>query len=410
MTIDEEMEVFLEKNFGYEKFNPDLLQLEILCRPLKSKLKEKNVTIVTIGGTNGKGEVAHGLYDLFLRKGSHVGLWTSPHLLSLCERFQFSDGEITPIFLKDFLQRKIVIIEGYSLSYYEYLFYCFLDLASSMEKLEIVILEVGLGGRQDAVNILDPHYTALTSLSHDHEEFLGDDLSMILKEKMAIGRRDAPFVFALEQKHLRDQMKSYCDEERIPSFDLFDLEIVSTKMLYDERNNLLSSFLFHVIERKDGTFERTFLDEKVSFRVSRGRRESLSKWGITFLFIGAHNLDGMIKMFDFIKSQKNMIVSECLVGFSVKKSRKILELLILLSENRSLLHKITSMNFPHHKSHTFTRGEKLFKSFRNSIDFIDDYNKKMKDLSLEKKEDRTILVTGSYYFIGTIQKYIFANQ
>lgn len=150
---------------------------------------------IQITGTNGKGTTAV-LVEAFLREaGYRTGLFTSPHLLDVRERIRV-DG--VPIDAESFLDcleetRRLEVSRNCQLTFFETLtFICF--LAFRKASVQIAVLEVGLGGRWDATSVADPEVTALTSISKDHTEILGDTLEKILSEKAAIGRPGKPFV------------------------------------------------------------------------------------------------------------------------------------------------------------------------------------------------------------------------
>lgn len=141
--------------------------------------------VITVAGTNGKGTSCHLLAKLLQAYGFKVGLYTSPHLHSFTERVQIDNKEVEESLLVeafDYVQERKGDI---ALSYFEYTtlaaFYCFLKA-----QCDIVILEVGLGGRLDATNIIDANLALITSIDYDHTQFLGNTLEAIAKEKAAI--------------------------------------------------------------------------------------------------------------------------------------------------------------------------------------------------------------------------------
>ncbi|CAA0091024.1 Dihydrofolate synthase/folylpolyglutamate synthase [BD1-7 clade bacterium] len=152
-------------------------------------------TVVTVAGTNGKGSFVHSLGALLKASGQRAGLFTSPHLLAFNERIlvdgqQASDNTIMLAFDAIFQASQQLDI---SLSYFEYstlaAFYVF-----NQDNLDFWVLEVGLGGRLDAVNILTPDYAVITSIGLDHMEYLGDTREKIAFEKCGILREQTPFI------------------------------------------------------------------------------------------------------------------------------------------------------------------------------------------------------------------------
>ena len=150
---------------------------------------------IQITGTNGKGTTAI-LVEAFLREGGYrTGLFTSPHLLDVRERIRVDGNPIDAESFLDCLEktRRLEISGNGQLTFFETLtVMCF--LAFRKAAVQIAVLEVGLGGRWDATSVADPEVTALTSISRDHTEILGDTLEKILSEKAAIGRPGKPFV------------------------------------------------------------------------------------------------------------------------------------------------------------------------------------------------------------------------
>ncbi|MBN9287501.1 MAG: hypothetical protein BGO43_04620 [Gammaproteobacteria bacterium 39-13] len=157
--------------------------------------------VVTVAGTNGKGSTVSALSKLLREAGLNVGTYTSPHLLRFNERIQIngecvSDAEICQAF------RYIEALRiNTSLTFFEFTtlaaFYIF---RHSAHALDIVILEVGLGGRLDAVNVIDPSLAIVTSIGYDHQEYLGDTLEAIAFEKSGIFRPKIPILLSKKAK------------------------------------------------------------------------------------------------------------------------------------------------------------------------------------------------------------------
>lgn len=154
--------------------------------------------VITVAGTNGKGTSCHLLARLLQSCGFKVGLYTSPHIHSFTERVQINSQNVAEQLLVDAFSYIQDNKKDIPLSYFEYTtlaaFYCFLK-----EQCDIVILEVGLGGRLDATNIIDANLALITSIDYDHTQFLGNTLSAIAKEKAAIIKSNsAVFIGDLE--------------------------------------------------------------------------------------------------------------------------------------------------------------------------------------------------------------------
>ncbi len=152
-------------------------------------------TVVTVAGTNGKGSCV-AMLDAILRAAGHrVGSYTSPHLLRYNERIRIDGEEVSDRAICQAFERIDQARGDTSLTYFEFGTLAALDIFARSE-LDIVILEVGLGGRLDAVNIISPDVALITSIALDHTDWLGDDLEQIALEKAGILRANRPAVFA----------------------------------------------------------------------------------------------------------------------------------------------------------------------------------------------------------------------
>ena len=156
-------------------------------------LHEARATI-TVGGTNGKGSTCAMLEQILLEAGYDVGLYTSPHLLRYNERVRFKGKEATDDALVDAFERVEKARKGVPLTYFEFgtlAAFTFFERTGA----EVMILEVGLGGRLDAVNIIDPDVACVVSVDLDHQAFLGNDRESIGFEKAGIFRAGRPAIF-----------------------------------------------------------------------------------------------------------------------------------------------------------------------------------------------------------------------
>ncbi|MGN6082949.1 bifunctional tetrahydrofolate synthase/dihydrofolate synthase [Trinickia sp.] len=155
--------------------------------------------VITVGGTNGKGSTCAMLESILRAAGYRVGCHTSPHLLAFNERARIdgrnaTDEELLPHF-EAVEAARTSLIEPVSLTYFEFTALAILHLYASF-KLDAVILEVGLGGRLDAMNIVDADCAVVTSIDIDHTEYLGDTREKIAYEKAGIFRPGRPAICA----------------------------------------------------------------------------------------------------------------------------------------------------------------------------------------------------------------------
>ncbi|VAW88999.1 Dihydrofolate synthase @ Folylpolyglutamate synthase [hydrothermal vent metagenome] len=150
---------------------------------------------ITVGGTNGKGSSVAMLDAILRAAGYRVGSYTSPHLLKYNERIQVDGQAVDDQILCQAFERIDQARGETSLSYFEFGTLAALDIFNQAS-LDVVILEVGLGGRLDAVNIIDADVALITNIGMDHQAWLGDNLESIGFEKAGIMRRGRPVIFA----------------------------------------------------------------------------------------------------------------------------------------------------------------------------------------------------------------------
>lgn len=148
---------------------------------------------IHVAGTNGKGSCTHTLAAILQEAGYKVGLYTSPHLVDFRERIRVN-GEMIP-------EQRVIDFVEQERAFFEPLYPSFFELATALafqyfkeQKVDIAVIEVGLGGRLDCTNIITPILSIITNISFDHTQFLGNTLPMIANEKAGIIKKDIPVV------------------------------------------------------------------------------------------------------------------------------------------------------------------------------------------------------------------------
>tara|TARA_B100001179_G_C18601858_1_gene410879 strand:- start:3157 stop:4428 length:1272 start_codon:yes stop_codon:yes gene_type:complete len=194
---------FLEHWLSYiETLNPEEIELGLdRIRPVYEKLINSPLAekIILVGGTNGKGSTVEYLSELLRDKNKRVGTYTSPHLFSFNERIRINGKECSDSSILNSFMTVERARESIPLTYFEFSTLAAIQIFSESE-LDVVILEVGLGGRLDAVNVVEPDISILTNVELDHQDWLGNNREVIGKEKADIFREGKPAVLA--QKNL----------------------------------------------------------------------------------------------------------------------------------------------------------------------------------------------------------------
>lgn len=183
---------------GQLAYKPDLGNIEALCAHYGDP--QDRFPSIHIAGTNGKGSTAHIISSVLQEAGYRVGLHTQPHFLDLRERIRLN-GTPCP---SDHIAREVEAFRDrgpeIDASFFE-LILAFAFLYFAREKVDVAVIETGLGGRLDATNILHPELTVITNIGHDHMDLLGKDLASIAREKAGIIKQGTPLALG----HIPDE-------------------------------------------------------------------------------------------------------------------------------------------------------------------------------------------------------------
>jgi dihydrofolate synthase/folylpolyglutamate synthase len=157
------------------------------------KSPHKKYLTIHVGGTNGKGSVCHILTSVLQNAGYKTGLYTSPHLIDFRERIKVNSQLISEDYVIKFVKEHINYFESIQSSFFEMTVFLAFEYFAYM-KVDIAIIEVGLGGRLDSTNIINPILSVITNIGHDHMEFLGSTIDEIAYEKAGIIKKSVPVI------------------------------------------------------------------------------------------------------------------------------------------------------------------------------------------------------------------------
>ena len=174
---------------------------------------------IHIAGTNGKGSVAAMLHAMFSAGGYRVGLYTSPHLVSFTERIRVGAAEISEAEVVRLVReiRTAATVRGIDLTFFEFVtVMAFLHFAR--QAVDLAVLEVGLGGRLDATNVVDPEVAVITTIGLDHEEFLGHTVEAVAREKAGIIKPGRPVIVGDVSPEVGAVIRGVANANRAPVF------------------------------------------------------------------------------------------------------------------------------------------------------------------------------------------------
>ena len=184
---------------GVFKYKLDLSSIKLVCKKINNP--QNNFKSIHIAGTNGKGSTSHMLASILQESGYKVGLYTSPHLKDFRERIRINGKKIEKDFIVSFVEDQLNFFNYNNISFFEMTVALAFEYFSK-SKVDIAIIETGLGGRLDATNIIIPELSIITNIGKDHSEFLGDNIKDIANEKAGIIKKEIPVVISEYQKEV----------------------------------------------------------------------------------------------------------------------------------------------------------------------------------------------------------------
>lgn len=198
---------------GAAAYKADIHNTVELMRALGNP--EKKFRSIHVAGTNGKGSSSHLIASILREKGLKVGLHTSPHLKDFRERIKIDNQMCSEEFVISFVNKHKELIERISPSFFE-LAVAMAFVYFAENKVDIAVIEVGMGGRLDSTNVIDPLVSLITNISFDHTQFLGNTLEQIAKEKAGIIKPQRPVVISQTNEHTAKVFESVAKENNSP--------------------------------------------------------------------------------------------------------------------------------------------------------------------------------------------------
>jgi len=390
--LPENLPNWIEENLliqNYKKKSLDGYKVVLHSLNLK-KPKE----IILIGGTNGKGSLSELITKLALRSNISVGTFTSPHLLNFNERIRVNDKEISDEKLLDALKRFNRYKESHNLNFYQIISLAALYQFNKLD-LDLWVLEVGMGGRLDPMNFIEPDISVIIKVALDHQEYLGDTIEEIAAEKAEIARPEKPLIVgsenvpnAITEKAskinsflISPEKKSYSLNEfskkrTISREVLFCLNEVSKKSIFDFSSEITEKFLedFKIFGRL------TLFDN--------------------FLVDSAHNEDSVRNLINYLDS--NFKEKKINLFFACSENKDPVK---LLEPFEGIVDKIFLADNIHQR--LMSSKKVLSKTKTLNFDFIiKDSMKSLYSIATGKNLNELNLFVGSFYFSGELFKHL----
>lgn len=421
-TYEQAVEYILEVP-KFTKKN-DMSETQLFLKKLGNP--EKDMKIIHIAGTNGKGSVCAYLCAVLQEAGFKTGMFSSPHLVDIRERFRINGKLIAKEkFLEAFLKVYEKIEGDYHPTFFEYLF--FMSVIFFKEaKVDYCIMETGLGGRLDATNAVEhKEISIITKVGFDHMEYLGDTLEKIAAEKAGIIKEKTPVVYYAGKPEVNAVIEKTAAEKESVSIPVrverdaicknpnknIDFSFnsryygyvklnLSTTAFYQAENAALAVAAIETMGLSD-KINKEQLKEGIRKAFWEGRMEQV----LPGVFVdGAHNEDGIEAFVNTVKQDD--CEGRRLLLFSVVHDKRFEEMVSKLI-NSGLFTMIGTAPLENGRAVTLEELEAIFEPYKNIeknfYETVEDAFEKMQHL---KDENDRLYIVGSLYLVGQIKAYL----
>lgn len=216
---------------GQKAYKPGLGNITRLCAFFDNP--QDKIKCIHIGGTNGKGSTSNMLSSVLQEAGYKTGLYNSPHLIDFTERIKVNGKNCDKEFVYNFILKLKKLPEDILPSFFEFTTIMAFEYFAQ-QKVDIAIIEVGLGGRLDSTNIIKPLVAAITNVQLDHQNILGETIEEIAFEKAGIIKANTPIIFGDNNEIVKNIIKDKAVKENAP---FIDATILKTELKSDLKGN-----------------------------------------------------------------------------------------------------------------------------------------------------------------------------
>jgi dihydrofolate synthase/folylpolyglutamate synthase len=377
---------------GSKAYKPGLDNIRSFVDHLNINIQD--IKLIHIGGTNGKGSTCAYLSSIIQESGYRVGTFTSPHFFDYRERIKVNNEKIEKGFISKFIITNRDIIEKLELTFFELSFG--MSLSYYIEKnVDYAIIEVGLGGRLDATNIINPILSVITNISYDHTEILGNTLKKIAFEKAGIIKQNTKVIIGERDKDTENVFIDIANKnfsEIIFASD-YKSKFENSEIEYFNKNiKTVVQICRNLNDKKinDNSIEKGILN-------INSNADFYGKWTVLrnnpkIIFDSAHNESGFIhlsKQLSSLEYDKLFFILSFVKGKNIKK-------LISYLPDKSLIY-YTSSNMSRSMNHN-----EIEQSIGENINFDINPNRVYSNILSQASSDDLIIITGSNYIAKEI--------
>ena len=377
---------------GLKAYKPGIDNIRFFVDHLDLNLLD--IKFIHVGGTNGKGSTCAYLSSIIQESGYKVGLFTSPHFFDFRERIKVNNKKIEKDFITKFIQENIELIEELNLSFFELSFgmslYYYFE-----QKVDYAVIEVGLGGRLDATNIINPILSVITNISYDHTEILGNSLEKIAYEKAGIIKKNTKIIIGERDKKTQNIFIQKAEENFSDVIFASDYKTDFENSEIEYQNKNIRTAVQVSKNLNDQNINETSIKKGIMNLDSN--TDFYGRWTIInynpkVIFDSAHNESG----FSYLSQQlEKLNYDRLFIILSFVKGKDIKKLITYLPK-KSLIY-FTSSN-----SERSMNYEDIIQCVKENINFDKNPMKVYKEVLKQSSSKDLIIITGSNYIAKEI--------
>lgn len=410
-------------NFYKETKNPTLKAMEYFMEELDHP--EKELKIIHIAGTNGKGSTTEMLANILTKNGYKVGKYISPHLIKYNERISVNGQDITDKEMEEIIEKLKDKIEKYNKISKEKV--TLFELLTTMalyyfkeKNCDFVVLETGLGGLYDCTNITKPIVSIITSIGYDHMAILGKTLEEITIQKAGIIKEKSNTVITEQEQSIQNIIQETClnknntlkvikkadiqnkkYEEEFSIFDYKENKNIKLNLKGDKQfeNASLCLETINILKQKGYQISEKKVKEGLSTVIHKARFETINK-NPKIIYDGGHNEEAILNFINTVNTYYKK--EEKIYIISILKSKDYKTVLKHLLKDENSIFIFTSGN----NEKRYVSIEELYETAKKITKNYRLYKMTLQDAILyaKKQENKVSFVVGSFYIYGDVRK------
>lgn len=410
------------KNKGLERTNKIL---ELLGNP------HKDLKCIHIAGTNGKGSTTAMLTQILMESGYKVGMYTSPFIEEFEERIQINNNNIPKEKLCEVVEKvKIAVDKACELGYDEptefEIITAVMFVYFNEERVDYAVIEVGLGGRIDATNVINPLISIITSISYDHIKILGNTLEEIAYEKAGIIKEKTPVILYPVEEEAKLSIEKVAKEKQSPityvkienavlkeklyNVPYQEITVNTSKNTYEIQLSLLGthqllncSVVINAAEELQNigvNIKKEHIIDGLKKVKWPGRLEMLKAKPMVVID-GAHNIDGITSLKSSINTYFKY--NKLILIMGILSDKQVEEMVKVITSEASNIITVTP---PSYRAENSSELVEIIKKYNSNCEAIEDYKEAYAKALSYANEDDLVLICGSLYMVGEMRKTI----